>query len=293
MRFIPDAKRSGINIMLGAGLALALFIMHSLAYAQANPPRIISADLGTTQILRALGLAEHVVAIDLTSSREEAFHHLPTIGYHRQLSPEGLLSLNADVLIGSSHMGPERTLDVLRETHVEVIQQETPENVSMLTNNIFQIAKAFHLEEEGLSVAEKLVEKDTRLSAMTVKHTTAVFLLDMGGANGSMAGMGTSGDAFIKLLGMTNLAQFNAYRETSAETLLAMQPDLIITASRNISSDQSHQRDKRLQRKVGSVYGIPAINIDASSLVAGISVAAIDEALRVKALLSHVIAEAH
>ncbi|WP_156498406.1 ABC transporter substrate-binding protein, partial [Oleiphilus sp. HI0079] len=111
----------------------------SLAYAQTNAPRIISADLGTTQILRALGLAEHVVAIDLTSSREEAFHHLPNIGYHRQLSPEGLLSLNADVLIGSSLMWPERTLDVLRATHVKVIQQETPENLSMLTNNIFQI----------------------------------------------------------------------------------------------------------------------------------------------------------
>lgn len=284
MPLIAKAKRSGIKTVLRSTLAFALFVMYSLTHAQSFEPRIVSADLGTTQILSALGLADHVIAIDLTSSKEPAFRHLPSIGYHRQLSPEGLLSLNADILIGSSHMGPDLTLDVLRETRVEVIQQETPANLRMLSSNIRYIAKSLKREAQGAKVVHKVEEKGARLSAITLKQTTAVFLLDMGGPNGSMAGVGTSGDSFIKLLGLQNLAQFKAYRETSAETLLAMKPDLIVRASRGVPSNKG---------QIESVYSIPAISIDAGSLVAGISVAAIDEALRVKTALYPALAEAH
>ena len=61
-------------------------------------------------MLLALGLDASLVAVDVTSTLPEHLSSLPSVGYHRALSAEGIMSLNPDVLAGSMHMGQRASL---------------------------------------------------------------------------------------------------------------------------------------------------------------------------------------
>jgi len=212
---------------------------------------------------------------------------LPSIGYHRQLSPEGLLSIQADALVGSDHMGPQLTLDVLSKAGVQVIQQATPQSIDTLISNIESLALHFKQQDQGANLIRTLQEKSTLLTRQVLKQKTAVFILNMGGhggGTGSMAGKGTAGHTFLNILGLNNLADFSNYREASRESLLALDPDVIIVAGRSTDSID-HSGAVALTR---AAQNKSVTYIDASALVAGLSLAALDEALRVKTRLTQV-----
>ena len=68
--------------------------------------RIISAGSAVTELVIALDATDKLVAVDATSRFPES-NALPKIGYHRQLSAEGLIALQPTVIIGSDEMGPD------------------------------------------------------------------------------------------------------------------------------------------------------------------------------------------
>ncbi len=65
----------------------------------ADISRIVSIGGAVTEIVYALGFGEKVVAIDLTSGFPAAVRKLPSIGYMRTLSPEGVMSLTPTIIL--------------------------------------------------------------------------------------------------------------------------------------------------------------------------------------------------
>ena len=82
--------------------------------------RIVVAGGSITEILFFLNESQNIVAVDTTSNFPEAAKKLPSIGYVRALSTEGVLSLNPTLIIGESDMGPENVLQQLKKTNFEV-----------------------------------------------------------------------------------------------------------------------------------------------------------------------------
>ncbi|MCH2159918.1 MAG: ABC transporter substrate-binding protein [Oleiphilaceae bacterium] len=268
---------------------LLTVITTQTALAEDETPRIISADLGTTQVLQALNLQDAIIAVDVTSVRQPELRGLPSIGYHRQLSPEGLLSIKADALVGAADMGPETAINALEKTGVQIIQQEPPKTIDTLIENVRTLSTEFNHKEDGEKLINIIEEMRTTLSNTSVKQKTAIFLLDMGGhggANGSMAGQGTGGDAFLNLLGLENMAKFPAYREASRESLIALNPDVIVLASGGRPSKGPKLEDSEVIALTRAAKEKNIMGMNASTLVAGLSVAAMDEAIRVKTTLA-------
>ncbi|MDZ7686122.1 MAG: ABC transporter substrate-binding protein [Gammaproteobacteria bacterium] len=75
-----------------------------------------------TEIVYALGAEERIVAVDETSNYPEAALELPSVGYVRNLSAEGILSLEPTLVLGEHDMGPEAVLEQIRQTSVEVVR---------------------------------------------------------------------------------------------------------------------------------------------------------------------------
>jgi iron complex transport system substrate-binding protein len=278
-------------------VVLVIFSPSGTAQDNATPKstygdlRIISADLGTTKLLQALNLESGIVAVDVTSANLPEFKHLPNIGYHRQLSTEGLLSLNGTLLIGSTHMGPERTLDTLEKSGVQILSYETPYTTKQLLENIAALATTLGAEQQAETLASHLQQTLASIEPSKsgqASNESAVFLLDMGDKT-TIAGSGTGGNAFLELLGMKNLADFKSYRDTSMEALVALQPDVIIMGGRSSSRSATNNSDSKdkpdpvfaLLKKTGARQ----VYMDASTLVAGLSIEAISEASRVRAEL--------
>ena len=72
-----------------------------------NTEKVVVAGGSLTEIMYFLGLQQKIVALDVTSSYPKEAKKLPSIGYVRALSTEGVLSLDPTLVIGENDMGPE------------------------------------------------------------------------------------------------------------------------------------------------------------------------------------------
>src|SRR5262245_40280512 len=69
--------------------------------------RIVCLSKHLTEMMFALGLGHDLVAVDLSSTYRDSAKLLKTVGYHRALSAEGVISMNPDLVIHSNDIGPE------------------------------------------------------------------------------------------------------------------------------------------------------------------------------------------
>ena len=84
--------------------------MHARAAAthDRRPGAIVTVGGAITEIVYALGLEDRLVGIDTTSLYPpQALQQKPNVGYMRQLSAEGVLGLNPELILATAGLGPE------------------------------------------------------------------------------------------------------------------------------------------------------------------------------------------
>ncbi|OXX26015.1 hemin ABC transporter substrate-binding protein [Vibrio sp. V12_P9A6T4] len=270
-------------------VAITLFILSPWLCAQ---ERIISAGSAVTEILVALGAQNKLVAVDVTSEIPNDLA-LPKIGYHRQLSAEGLLALAPTQLIGSSEMGPESTLQQLKGAgvNVEVVNDEsTPQG---LLARIDQIATLADAKPQAKALKQQVQSTIAALIHHQSTHKTpkkVLFLLIHEGRAANVAGSDTTPNSIIELAGAVNPAaeQVTSYKPLSMEAIIEMQPDVILVSGR--SYEKLGGADAILQ-SIPTLVATPAginkqiITIDGHALVGGLGLKSLAEAQRLNALL--------
>ncbi|MEM9103064.1 MAG: ABC transporter substrate-binding protein, partial [Pseudomonadota bacterium] len=104
-------------------ILLSFFSAGLFACEQAakNASRIAVAGGSITEIIYFLGEEHRIVAIDRTSNFPEAAKKFPSVGYVRNLSAEGLVSLKPSLILGEHDMGPLEVLELVKKTGVETI----------------------------------------------------------------------------------------------------------------------------------------------------------------------------
>ncbi|MGB1092809.1 MAG: heme/hemin ABC transporter substrate-binding protein, partial [Oceanobacter sp.] len=107
-------------------LLAASILMLFIAQVQASPysskaMRVVSIDGSLTEIIYALNAQGRLVGVDTTSRYPQAATQLPQVGYMRQLSVEGILSLMPDLVIATPDAGPESVFQQLKEAKVRVL----------------------------------------------------------------------------------------------------------------------------------------------------------------------------
>lgn len=253
------------------------------------PQRLVSADAAATEILQLLGAGDRLVAVD-ASSELPAGKELPRLGYHRALAAEGLIALAPDLVIGSQHMGPPHVLDSLARADVPVLTLQSPADLATLIGNIMAIAEAIG-SDGGDVLVERLRRKGEALGSHSLKDRRAAFLLRAEGGKLRLAGSGTGGAGFLDLLGASNVAEHANYRSITPEALLALSPDLLILADTEGAGRDDFLARYPILRFSPAVRAGQMFTVDASSLVVGISVAAVTEAGRIQAESSALVAQ--
>lgn len=271
-------KQFFLNAML-----LTSMLLGTLAVAEgaATPgaARVVSTDAAATEILRLLGEGDRLVAVD-SASELPAGRELPRLGYHRALSAEGLIALAPDLVIGSEHMGPPHVIETLARAEVPVLRLPSPHDLSQLESNIAAIARATG-SDRAAAVLDSIALRREQLRKRALSGLTAAFILRGEGGKLRLAGAGTAGDGFIALLGAGNVAGHDNYRSISPEGLLALSPDLLLVADTEGADVNDLLMRHPVLRFSAAVNDGRAYPIDAATLVAGLSVAAIEEAGRI------------
>ncbi|GAB4297906.1 MAG: hemin ABC transporter substrate-binding protein [Methylophaga sp.] len=260
---------------------LMLLMLFSPAYGQTDrqTQRIVSVDSNATEILLALGLADQIVAADVTS-QSLLSPSVPDLGYHRSLSAEGILQYHPDWVIGSEHMGPPETLALLEKASLKLIKLNSPSSPTQLAENVSTLGKLLGREQQAIRVVEKIEALQAHFPSASRQDHRMVFLLNLGDRGLSQAGKGTTADALIRLLGGTNISKFAGYQSVSIEALLAINPDVILLGQREdqvLDSEAIRQQYPLLSHTLAGQQS-RIISVNAAELVAGLSLGALDEA---------------
>src|SRR6185295_3906322 len=70
------------------------------------------------EIIWALGAQNTVVGIDLSTTYPPEVKNVQTVGYHRALSAEGILSLHPNAIIHDNNIGPPQVVQQLQQLNI-------------------------------------------------------------------------------------------------------------------------------------------------------------------------------
>ncbi|WP_143304760.1 heme/hemin ABC transporter substrate-binding protein [Chitinophaga vietnamensis] len=88
----------------------------------ADSTRIVCLSKQYNEVIFALGAEKNLVAVDLSSTYPPAIRQLPTVGYHRALSAEGIIAQRPTLVIHDNNIGPEQ---VMRQLEALKIPMQT------------------------------------------------------------------------------------------------------------------------------------------------------------------------
>ena len=223
------------NVVAGV---LSLLIASTVCGAAlaADARRIVSLGGTVTEIIYDLGMQDKLVADDQSSLYPEAATKLPRVGYYRAVPAEGVLSLKPDLVIASENAGPVAALDKGRSVGVNVVTVSDKPSVDSLYERIAQIADALNVPEKGESLTTHVKSTLQQAQAIPSESHRAVLILNRTGAK-LMAGGDTTASAIMELAGLKNvLKSQRGYKPVSAESLLALKPEMIIVTKGSLEA---------------------------------------------------------
>lgn len=216
-------------------LAVLCLLLSVSFQLPAEPQRVVSVDGSITEIIYALGQEHRLVGRDTTSTWPKEAEALPDVGYMRQLSAEGLLSLRPDLILVTADAKPESVLNQLQQAGVNIQVIPNSYSIDGVKRKIVAVADALGAASEGDALLQTFNDETDRvISRLNMNNqdvVRAIFVMGVRNSSMMVAGKGSRADAFIALAGLSNPFSDSVenYQMVSAEALMQADPDLILT----------------------------------------------------------------
>jgi iron complex transport system substrate-binding protein len=208
----------------------------------ADASRILSIGGDVTEIVYALGAGARIVGVDTTSQfPAEAPKEKKSVGYMRALSSEGVISVNATLVLASERSGPPEVVKTLKTTSVPYVEVPDQHSAAGIADKVRLIAWAIGAEAEGEKVAQQVAADFAALDAMRARikrPVRALFVLGVQNGRATVGGQDTSADAILKLAGADNVATaVNGFRPLPNEAIVELAPEAIVAMRRSSATD--------------------------------------------------------
>jgi len=199
--------------------------------------RIVSIGGAITEILYALGLEDRIVGIDTTSLYPpKALSEKPNVGYMRQLSAEGVLGLNPQLILAIEGSGPKETLDVLESAKIPFVSFPETFTEEGLIEKIKLVAHAMDVDARGACLASAVASDLSQLRTLrgNIRQPVRVmFVMSFLNGRAMVAGQKTAANQIIQMAGGVNAVEgFDGYKPINDEAIVAAKPDFILTMQR-------------------------------------------------------------
>ncbi len=218
-------------LLRAAAIALVLIAAGTARAAE----RIVSVGGALTEIVYLLGAGDQLVGVDTTSQYPAAARALPQVGYMRQLSAEGVLSLAPTLLLLTEEAGPPPVLRQLQATGLQTVLLPGGHQPGAVRARIEGVAKAVGREARGQALATQIDDDVARLAQALkgAREPRVMFLLTTSGSGTPLAsGRNTAADTLIAMAGGINaVSAYDGYKPLTPESALAADPDYILIPS--------------------------------------------------------------
>ena len=222
--------------------------------------RIVCLSKHLTEMMFALGQGNRIVAVDLSSTYPDSAKLLKTVGYHRALSAEGIISMEPDLVIHSRDIGPENVEPQLVKAGIREKIFGGANTIDSAKILLKELGDYFGATAKADSLIRKMDQDISqameRVSRLPIRDTPSVMIIHFGRANNIyfvMSGRNGVGDKMIRLAG-GRTASYDAKgaRQISAEAVAAANPDIIIAT--DFGFDQMGSMEK-------FITGVPGVSL--------------------------------
>lgn len=239
-------RRAALRLLCVPGMLAADAALAQPSLAAIGQPRIVSVSGATTEIVYALGAEKQLVGTDTTSLFPPAALQTPKVGYMRQLSAEGLLSLKPDAVIGTTEAGPSVVMDQIRSAGVKVVLVASDHGWGEVQRKVAAVGLATARVAQAAAFQASLdaqwAEVLARVASQRSNRPSAVFILSHT-ATPQVAGAGTAANAMLTFARIRNAfaggagkTEFTGYKPMTAEALVAAMPDVIVTTTQGVEA---------------------------------------------------------
>lgn len=132
--------------------------------------RVVSVSKQINEFMYAIGAQDVIVARDETSFYPEAIRELPSVGYHRALSAEGIISTRPTLLLTDGNVGPDAVMDQVRDVGIPVLVVKPGSTVDSAQAMMAELGKRFHREAAADSVIAAWREGMAEVAADTLAN---------------------------------------------------------------------------------------------------------------------------
>ncbi|WP_444813245.1 heme/hemin ABC transporter substrate-binding protein [Variovorax saccharolyticus] len=232
-----QGRREALRLLGGSALAAGAWPV--LAQGT-RAPRLVTISGAITEVVYVLGVESQLVGTDTTSLYPEAARQTAKVGYMRQLSAEGLLSLKPDAVIATTEAGPPVVLDQLRTAGIVLELVQADHSWGEVQRKVAAVGRAAARESQARELTARLdgewAQVQKQVAADTGRKPRVLFVLSHS-ASPQVSGEKTAAHAMIGFAGGVNcLSGFQGYRPMTAEAMASAAPDVILTTTQSIEA---------------------------------------------------------
>jgi iron complex transport system substrate-binding protein len=207
------------------------------ATSKKDTVRIVCVSKQLTELIFALGQGDKIVGIDLSSTYPPETKNITTVGYHRMLNAEGIISLKPSAFFYNggedNSVGPDNVIPQLQKIGITVTQFRAAENITDLKLLIQDLGTYFNVKHKADSLCSKIDADMKTVEETRIKYSDSprVMIVHFGRASNVYFPFGARGAAnfMIQQAGGTNVVDtLTKFRGLSDEVVATMQPDVII-----------------------------------------------------------------
>lgn len=223
----------------------------------AGSQRIVCIGQAYNEMIYALGAQANLVGVDYSSTYPPEIKKLPTVGYHRALSAEGILSLHPTLIIHDNNIGPDAVVRQLEALQVPMKTFQAKNDSAAGTEALLrEMGAFFHKEkraeelcarmERGMAEAAAGLKKYQTMPRVAVIHfgrASNVYLLVGNGGGGDAS---TAGKMVELAGGQMAIAQQGMQRMVSPEIIAKSNPEVILMTEFGFDRLGSMQQAKTL-----------------------------------------------
>lgn len=249
-------KKSILSIFVLVGL-LGCSSVNNRAIDGTKDIRIISLSKHLTEFIFALGKGHTIIGVDWSSTYPDSAKLIKPVGYHRALNPEGIISLQPDLVIHSNDIGPETVLPQISQAGIVTKvfgNANTLDSTKLLLKELGKFFGESVKADSLCNVMDTGMEHASAiLKEIKIKDTPSVMIIHFGRASNIffvMSGRNGVGDKLIQMAG-AKVAHYDAKgaRQISAEAIAEANPDIIIAT--DFGYDQMGSMDKFITQVPG------------------------------------------
>ena len=208
-------------------------------------------------MIYALGAQTNLLGVDYSSTFPPEIKKLPTVGYHRALSAEGILSLHPTLIIHDNNIGPDNVVRQLEALHIPMKTfQAKNDSVAGTEALLREMGTFFHKEERAGELCAQMDREMAEAAAAVKEYRTSprVAVIHFGRASNVylLVGNGGGGDAstagkMVELAGARMAVQQRGMqRMASPEIVAKSNPEVILMTEYGFDRFGSMEQAKTL-----------------------------------------------